>query len=173
MVVDARFFSECVFLLCYKASDSIGEVSRRAGMRACQLGREPETARGVRGPGPGRGRQGSRHRAQGRKGRGRRAQGRVRIRTSSPAAPGAFFSLLSDTLLLLGSDARAQAELQVELPALSWVRSPVLPSSMAEFPKVASRVGSPALPRVSACPGSQQPQRGRRGRGGAGAGGAS
>lgn len=36
-MVDTRFFSKCVFL-CYKASDSIGEVSRRAGMRACQLG---------------------------------------------------------------------------------------------------------------------------------------
>lgn len=28
VVVDTRFFSECVFLFCYKASDSIGEVSR-------------------------------------------------------------------------------------------------------------------------------------------------
>lgn len=49
------FLSECVFLLCYKASDSIREVSRRAGMRACQLGREPETASGVQGPGAGTG----------------------------------------------------------------------------------------------------------------------
>lgn len=64
-MVDARFFFKCVFLLCYKASDSIGEVSRRAGMRAYQLGRESELGSGVR-----LGRQGSRHRAQGRKGRG-------------------------------------------------------------------------------------------------------
>lgn len=59
VVVDARFCTECVFLLCYKGSDSIGEVSRRAGMRAYQLGREPETVSGVRGSGSGRGRQGS------------------------------------------------------------------------------------------------------------------
>lgn len=52
-MVDARFFSKCVFLLYYKASDSIEEVSLRAGVRACQFGRESEPAGGVRDPGSG------------------------------------------------------------------------------------------------------------------------
>lgn len=101
----------------------------------------------------------------------------MRIRSSSPAAAGA---IEIESLSLVRYPIPCSTPVQtpelarVELPALPWVRSPALPSPIAaEFPKVASRVGSRALPRVSAFWGSQQPQRRRRGRGGAGAGGAS
>lgn len=99
----------------------------------------------------------------------------MRIRASSPAAAGLIESLSLVRYQIPCSTPVQTPELaKVELPAHPWVRCPALPSSIvAEFPKAASPVGSPALPRVSACWGSQQSQRRRRGRGGAGAGGAS
>lgn len=104
-VVDTRFFSKCVFLLCYKASDSIGEASRRAGMRACQLGSLSQSAgsgtwareTGIQTPGTGEKRPGP-------------------VRSGQSANPGieprssrrdrvAFFSSLFDTLIFPSSDA--------------------------------------------------------------------
>lgn len=88
-MVDTRFFSECVFLFCYKASDSIGEVSRWTGMRACQLGWEPETASGVRSPGAGDRDPDIRHRGEKAGASALRADCES-VRASSPAAPGAI-----------------------------------------------------------------------------------
>lgn len=94
---DARFpLGACFFSLCFKESDSIGEVSRRAGLgervsRLC-LGREPGA--GPAGAGDAERRGGDRGEAgspgarpPGRTGRGQRA-GIERTPAPSPASAG-------------------------------------------------------------------------------------
>jgi hypothetical protein len=72
-IEDTRFLSVHVFfLLCFKDSDSIGEVSRRAGLEgasAACLGREPVAGQRGRGAGDAEGREGTK-RTRTREGRG-------------------------------------------------------------------------------------------------------
>lgn len=166
-VVDACFFSECVFLLCYKASDSIGEVSRRAGMRACQLGREPEPASGVRDPGAGDMDQDTGHRGEKTGAGALRAE--CKFGRGTPQRPPGAIELLSLVRYPIPCSTPVQTpELaKVELPALPWVRSLALPSSISELlhgpitcpPWGLSPLGESAAPAREAGPG-----RGRGGR---------